>query len=436
MKSSTFQIVVTGAFIFFLIMGVLLFSGLIKIGGKKAQTEGSGTVVLWGTIDKQDLNEFIEALNFSTDNAYTVSYVEKREETFDSELVEALASGKGPDLFLLPESSILRHKDRVIEYPYQSFPERTFKDLFISEANLYLSDTGVLALPLTVDPLVLYYNQDILESEGISRPPVYWEDLIAMAPKLTKKDSSGNPIKSTIALGTFENTNHAKSIIANLFFQIGNPIVSNIKGVPTNTFYDSRNAKASEAAMAFYTDFSNPQRQVYSWNRSKPSAIESFIAGDSVFYIGRASELFSIESANPNLRFDVSKIPQAKGQGTLQSTNGRMMAVAVSKASKNLNTAYIAAKKMADKEFSEKISAALSIPSARRDLLSVKPEKNPYISVFYDSALIARGWLDPNPAKTDEIFSSMIANINSGRTPIGSAISNASSQIDSLIVTE
>lgn len=436
MQSSNFQLVITGVFIFFLVFGVLIFSGIIPLGkGKNSSTEGTGKIILWGTLKRQAMSELIEEFN-NINETFTVNYVEKNTTTFDYELVEALASGKGPDIFLLPEDSILRHRDRVAELPFTNFPERAFKDTFISEGDLYLTKTGVLAMPLSVDPLVLYYNQDMLEGEGFAKAPAYWEDVLPMISKLTKKDSSGNPIKSTIALGSFENISYAKDILATLFLQVGNPIVEkSLQGLSSslNNQTQGLNRRAGEAVLSFYTDFANPTKDSYSWNRGLPNSKDAFVAGDLALYIGRASELFSIRERNPNLRFDVAKIPQGKGAGSIPATQGHMLAVAVSKASKNINTAFLAATKMADKPFAGSLSAELSLPPVRRDLLLVKPTSSSYLSVFYDSALISKSWLDPNSEKSSDIFSGMVSSVTSGRVLAGTALSNAAGSLDILL---
>ena len=41
-----------------------------------------------------------------------------------------------------------------------------------------------------------------------------------------------------------------------------------------------------------------------------------FTSGKLAFYLGRASELFKIQSVNPNLSFDVSSMLQTRGTNT------------------------------------------------------------------------------------------------------------------------
>jgi ABC-type glycerol-3-phosphate transport system substrate-binding protein len=431
MKNTNFQLIISIIFVFFIVLAVLIFSGAIKIGGDSTKDGVSGNVVIWGTLTSTDVSELLS--DFTKGKTYTVSYVKKNQINFDTELIEALASGTGPDLILLPHDSIIRHEDKLYPIPFEVYSERTFRDDFITEGEVYLGSEGILGLPLSVDPLVMYYNLDILESKGIAQPPKYWEQIIEMTPQLTQKSESGVIQVSAIAFGTPNNIPNNKGIISALFLQLGNKITHRDNGeLRTFPLLGSQAGNGSEKALQFFTDFADPTKEVYTWNRSRPDARTAFIGGESALYIGYASELFIIQSQNPNLRFDVTKIPQAKVTGNTEVTYGNMLGLSVLKSSKNLNTAYVASVELTGADFGEKLAGALSLPPARRDLLAKKPGIS-YLRTFYDSALIARGWLDPEKNKSSELVSSMIQSINSGRATPEQALSTFTNQLQLLI---
>jgi hypothetical protein len=62
-------------------------------------------------------------------------------------------------------------------------------------------------------------------------------------------------------------------------------------------------------------------------------------------------------------------------------------------------------------------------------LLSVG-SKDAYLSIFFDSALISKGWLDPNREESNKILSNMIENITSGRSGSYEAIQEAHNSLD------
>ena len=127
---STFQIIVTGLFIFFTIAGVLLFAGIGGFGGGGTKV---GPVTIWGTYDDQIINAVLRKFSSDDPRLDQVTYVEKDPRFFDDELIEALASGNGPDIFFLEQDSILRNKNKIFPIPYDIMSEREFKDTFIQE---------------------------------------------------------------------------------------------------------------------------------------------------------------------------------------------------------------------------------------------------------------------------------------------------------------
>ena len=428
---STFRIILLGVFAVFIVAGVLIFSGIIPARGPAA--EGlSGNVVIWGTLPRSAMSPALDSINRRF-RELNVTYRQIEPAKFDVELLEALAVGVGPDLLLLPQDLVLRHQDKDFPIPYDSFPQRTFRDTFIAEAELYLSPQGVLGLPISIDPLVMYWNRTLLTNAGIAGPPEFWDEIFSLAPVLTQKDPGGNIIESTVSFGEFDNVTGAKDIIALLIIQAGNPIVARSGERFSSTLSSSMGLpqNPAEAAIGFYTEFSNPTSAVYSWNRSLPPSRQAFIAGDLAFYIGRASELFEIRERNPNLDFDVVSVPQTRGTAT-KTTLGIMNALSITRVSRNSRGAFAVANILSGRELSSQLAGDLALPPARRDLLAVAPPGF-YLPVFYRAALQARGWLDPHPEKTDEIFSEMISNITSGRFDVDSAIGKASGEIGLLL---
>jgi hypothetical protein len=69
---------------------------------------------------------------------------------------------------------------------------------------------------------------------------------------------------------------------------------------------------------------------------------------------------------------------------------------------------------------------------ARRDLIA-KGISDSAKSVFYNSALISRAWLDPNSRATDVIFGDMVDNITTGRDRLEGAVQKASEELDNLL---
>ncbi len=428
---SKFQLIVTGVFAGFILLGVLAFS-LYK-GGSSVVTSD---VLIWGTLSTNEFNTLIEPLAISKDKTVRISYVQKTASQFDNDFINALASGVGPDLFFLSQDSILKYKDKIFIIPYKSYSERVFKDTFIQEGELYLDSVGVLALPFTIDPLVMYWNRDIFTNIEASQPPKYWDDFYPLIKNITKRDASLNILKSAISFGEFKNVYNSKEIISALLMQSGTLITStNNNGVVNSVLTDKNNtssaATPAESAISFYTNFANPVKDFYSWNRSMSSSQNSFLSGDLAVYFGLAGELFDLRAKNPNLNFDVASFPQIKN-ASVKITFGKMNALAINKNSKSVQGAFTVAMALTAKDSIDSLTNILNLPPVRRDSLAGTPA-DAYMSTFYSGAIASRGWLDPDKNQTAIIFQEMIESITGGRSNVFNAVSATNEKINILL---
>ncbi len=424
-----FQLIIIIVFIASAILGVLIFSGAIPIGNDSDKV--TGNVVLWGTVRATAILPILENFN-TTNQTFTVSYVEKSPETFDQSLLEALASGTGPDMFFLPDNLAFHYSNKIFPIPYDSYSLSQFKNTFAGAGEVFLTSGGILAFPMVIDPLVMYYNRSILDSNAVIYPPQTWNELSAQVPLLTKKDNSNRLIKSAVALGQFSNVAHGKDILSAMFMQTGNPIIGAKDGT-LSSFLNVFNEKYDLGSiLQFYTDFADPAHPTYSWNRSFSSSTTAFSSEDLAFYFGFPSEFQSLVARNPNQNLGVAPIPQL-ADATSKVTSARVTGIAISSASKNLATAFTAASMIATGDFASKLATSLGIPPARRDLLAVRPG-DAYSPVFYDSALYAKSWLDPSPKGTDDIFRRMVDMTLSNNMTARDAINDGSSKMDLLLL--
>jgi len=431
---SNFQTILVAIFLAFFVFAVLIFSGIIKIGGLKRVDGLQGTVTIWGTFSGSSIKDVFSKIK--TDNKdLNINYTKKETATYQQELIEAFANGTSPDLFIVTPDMVEKNINFIYKIPYASYAEKTFRDSFIDGADIYLDSEGILGFPIVVDPMVLYYNKDILSNEGIVSPPKSWDELFNLNLSLTKRENIGTITESMIALGQYDNINNAKDILATLLLQNNNPIVKRGDDSKYIATLDSNPSNLSispiEAVLKFFLEFSNPTKLAYSWNRSLPSSRDMFTGGKLAFYIGKASELFNIESINPNLSFDVTGIPQIKNY-TTKRTGGDIYAIVVSKKSANITLAFSLAGLISTGETANNFSVGVSLPPASRALIAVKPT-DPYLFTFFNSALVARSWLDPDSDKSDIIFKELIENILSNNLSIYEAINKAQEQLELLV---
>lgn len=422
-----FQIILTGIFGVFLIGGVIVFSAY------KGGSENTVTVVVWGTIPQIDFSDIIQKTSLYQSKEFNVQYVEKTEQNFDTDFIEGLASGKGPDLFMLSSDKILKHRNKIFPIPYTVFTQRQFKDSFIEGAEIYMASEGTLALPVSTNPLVMYWNRQIFTDAKLTQPPKYWDQFYGLVALISKKDGALNISKSLVSFGEFANISHAKQIVLNLSMQAGTPVTKWGASGVDSVFADSFNKPTipAEAAVNFYTEFANPAKPSYSWNRSLSNSTNYFLSGDLALYFGFASELATLQLKNPNLNFDVTSVPVSR-EGGVNVSFANFNSFAITKSSKNANAAFAVASILSGSAGGAAFAEVLNLPPARRDLLSQR-QTDAYKIVFYESAMRSATWLDPSPTETNAIFKDMIESITSGRARTGEAVIKVDRELSSLL---
>lgn len=436
MKSpKTFQIVITGIFLVLLIFGFLGFSGkldsILPTSSKKDVNYGE--VTIWGTVPSSMMQSLITG-TLRNVKSVSIKYVEKSEAVFDRDFVEALASGIGPDVILIPQNEILKKLNKLTPISYQTIPERDFKNTFLEEGEMFLRPTGIVALPFIIDPIVMYWNRDIFTNALLVAPPSTWSEFYDLVPKITVRDRSGNITRSLVAFGEYRNVSNAKEIVSLMMMQAGSPIVLNQNGALSAALVTASEGSVENpvvSAIRFFTEFSKQDKTSYSWNRSLPSSRTMFESGDLAIYFGYASEYQSILKKNPHLNFDVAMVPQAKDAPT-KLTFGKVQGLAIVRASKNPHGALHTARLLSGKDAVAGMSAITGLPPVRKDLFAVRPTGAEQ-TVFYNSALIARAWQDPSSAETSTLFMAMIEDITSGRLNMTEALSVAQSNMSNML---
>lgn len=434
-KISPFQIGVFIACGIGILFGVLIFSNKIKIGKSKTPVEIGGTVTMWGTLPFDAMQSVTEGVTQVYKNV-RVNYTQKDPKTFQSDLTNALASGKGPDIITLTPDGVIQNKDRILAIPFASLSETTFRTTFTDQGSLFLTNEGAIAFPFIVDPLVMYYNRDMLTSSFTVDAPKTWDDIIALNKKITQKDDTGKLITQTVALGTYTNITHAREMIQTFLFQAGNKIIvwNDTQKKYQSAFYESSNGESSAVnAFRSYTNFANSlDTDRYSWNSELPNDKNQFIAGKLAIYFGFASEMQSLRNKNPNLNFAVTMMPQ-RANIQRKATYGAITGIAVMKSSKNTSLAITVAQTMVGKDvLTNYIKEHPEVAPARRDMLGTQND-NALQTMIYNSAIISQSFLDPDASATSDFFKKFIGQINAGIVMPETVVTAGNSLMNSIL---
>jgi ABC-type glycerol-3-phosphate transport system substrate-binding protein len=412
--------ILLGAGIVATVFSVLIFSGKISVGGK--DTSAKGTVVLWGTLPETGMNSVVQQFNPKAKD-YSVQYVYVPEAQFHQKLLEALANGNGPDLIIGRYQSILAERDRILPFPLANLPEKNFNDTYLDGAKALFGPEGAIGLPISIEPMVLFYNRSLLSKHGIVNPPAYWDEVASIAPQLTVKE--GNRfIETGIALGT-PGVPYQKDIMMAIVEQLGqSPVVRTITNA--GTFYmieaNSPTQEGSEvlplATVArFVSQFGDPGQRNYTWSESFGDPTDAFVSERLAMLVGYSGDLNSLRERNPRASFEMTVLPQTKGYNTF-ATGMRMYAIATLKASKNPVAGLTVESQFAGAGVAPTLASLVGgVPAFRASAGTQGLDP-----VVARSMLVAKGWLDFYEKESTGYADQMISDIINYRYGVNDAV--------------
>lgn len=418
-----------GGLLVLLILGVTF---LFANNDSKPKSKGKVELVWWKTFeDSQNIQDMIADFTNLNPNV-TIKFIKKDINSYEQELLDALAAGRGPDIFSIHNDWLPKHIDKLLPASDKLISQRLYKDTFVDVVfNDFVGDGKIYAMPMSLDVLALYYNKDLLGSSGISQPPKNWDELVRDVQKLTLIEKSGEFIHSGVALGTSSNINRAVDVLLLMMLQNG------------TKFYDAANTSAAfdqnqnigtesinpgSAALEFYTQFSNPAKTSYTWNSKSDFSIDAFTQGKVAMILSYAYMLPVVKDKAPNLNWDVTAVPQI-AESTIKVNIANYWAEAVSKSSKNPTEAWQFLTFLMQKDTQKKYYEKHKLISGRRDILA-EQAKDTEIGVFAESALTAKSVYKKDASVFEGIFSRMIDDVVLRNTRPEDAIRAAVQQVN------
>ena len=415
------------------IIAVVVIVGFI--GGKKCKP---ANLEMWGLYDEPEIFvEFIDAYAKQSECSVKITYIKKSVETYEQNLINAFASDRGPDIWMINSNWLPKHKDKIKEFPQDAleFTFADFQNIFVDVAvNDLTADGKIYALPLYVDTLALFYNKNYFNSAGIPYPPETWDGLIDDLDKLTTKNQWGID-RAGIALGTAENINRASDILSLIMLQNGTQMISDDKKYATITDGVTLNGETyypGKDALRFYTDFSNPTKRNYTWNRQMLYSIDAFADGKSAMMLGYAYQISTLHDKNFYLNYGIAKAPQIAGRN-FDINYANYWAYTVSKKSKAAEEAWRFLSYLTSKDISKRYLQKTDRPIVRKDLKEWQTKESLQMAVFAEQSLTARSWYQIDPTEIEKKFIEAIEDVVLGKTSVEGAIETLNNQINLLM---
>lgn len=364
------------------------------------------TLQLWGIRDEEAVWRDIIKPFQEKYSHITVKYTRFPEETYETSLVERLAENTGPDVFMLENMRLARHREKIYPLPQEtahfSINNFTMAFLDIAVRDLVLEDGNIYGMPLYADSLALFYNKDLFNAAGIVVPPQNWEEVQSVSRKLTQISPAGDVIRSGIALGSGKNIMHNMEIVSALIFQNGDPIV--------NAKNEVALAEGAQSALAFYSSFTDRTKSNFTWSNTLPPSLDAFAEEKTAMAFAFSRNIEHIRAKNPHINLGIALFPQ-RADMIKPVTQGSYTFLTASKLSKHPIDAWRFILFATDRESAEIYTDATRLPPARRDILSQKapPLEQEF---FWRQALISRSWPVPDYQKTKQIFEDTIESLS------------------------
>lgn len=443
----------------FLVGSVFTLSGC---GLRQRDTSYRMNLEVWGVFDDSDaFQQIVGKYKELNPNIGAITYRKFDVDTYRQDLLDALASGNGPDIFMVRNSWTPAFSDKVVAVPDGLIDERTYRNTFVDTvSDDFISKEGkIIGSALSVDSLALYYNKDLLGAAGIAEAPITWEEFQNDVRLLTQINSFGEIVQSGAALGTAANINRSTDVLSAILLQNG-------VLVPRGKSNELRLASSSGAnALSFYTQFANPTTSLYTWNPAMHYSIDAFYEGTAAMMVNYSWHYETIKRKNSKLNFAVAPLPQPGGAQPFNFPNYWGFVVAKNKTAPEgtSDAAAYSAARIFDawqflkyvtfpnngtvrlqnpvsgnsKDFQTNFDPAAAYlertgkPAARRDIVE-KQKTDPVLGPFADGNLVARSWRQTDPESIERILGEMITSVNLGESNVQQALSTAEARINRL----
>lgn len=340
------------------------------------------TITYWGLWEDNSVMQGVIDDFEAANPKIKVNYVKQSNREYRERMQAAIdrSDASAPDVFRFHNTWIYMLRNELLPAPADIMTASEFNSTFYPVAsNDLVGGSSVYGIPMEIDGLGLYYNEDLFTAAGVT-PPSTWEDVLNMVPQLTVKD--GDTIQtSAIALGTTSNVENFSDIFALMMMQNGAKLIT-----PTGA--------QAEEALAFYRKFATPSDPVYTWNDSMDNSIYAFATGKVAMILAPSWRAFDITQMNPDLHFKIAPVPQLPGSTV---TWASYWVEGVSAKSKYPQQSWQFVKYITSKDVVTKLYTAEAAdrlfgePYARVDLASSLTD-DPYVGAYISQAPDAKSF--------------------------------------------
>ena len=341
------KIIITFLIIIFSIAGYVLVKAYPDFKASNSYIKNDKpvkvTLEFWGLWDNSDdWEEVIKKFENKTYNFngqkinVSINYTKKDFSSYQEDLQKAKERNSSPDIFMINNNWLEKYVDELepmegneaYAKEYDLLDYADLLDIFYPKTLMdVVYEDQLYGLPLFSDSLSLFYNKDLFEKAGIAEPPKSWTEFKDCVKKLTALNNKDEIIQSGAALGTGKNVNRSSDILSLLIMQGGGGVIDGNgatdinKETEVNTLDGIEKRFPGKRAIEFYMEFSNPKKEIYSWNLNQENSVTAFANNKAAMMIGYGYNINNLLAANPDLNYGIAPMPQLENSTPVNFSN-------------------------------------------------------------------------------------------------------------------
>ncbi len=391
--------------------GVLLFVGLIMGGyfGYK-YFAGQGTLTIWTVQGNEEAVKLVGDIYRQKHPLARIKIVPISQQAIEFKTLYALASQQGPDIWIMPNEWMELHRSKLVaapnnsldiginsyqrkrnkEEPKPTWPAkgRTNQQVITQDygpivANDVIANNQVWGVPLNMDSLALFYDKT-----KINPAPSTWRDVVELTKKFTIRDGSGKVTRSAVALGDTQAVAHSIDVLSALMLQNGTDMVDEQGNLATFNISQTGATPPGTNAVDFYTSFTEPNRETYTWDSSFGPSLAALKQGKTMMAFGYLSDLPSFGTIGTST-IGVAPLPQTNPDDP--KTYGQYLVAGVTKQAKKPTAAWEFVSLFANPDASEAYASSLRAVPARIDVAK-RMKLGPQYVPFQEQVAYVTNW--------------------------------------------
>ncbi|OGG13272.1 hypothetical protein A3D77_05410 [Candidatus Gottesmanbacteria bacterium RIFCSPHIGHO2_02_FULL_39_11] len=303
--------IIFGLFGLLFLFIVFLIISFLSSRFKGKTSSGPVTITYWGLWTEKEVMQLLIDDYQKTHPNVIINYQLQDKKLYKERLTAAIDRNEGPDIFRFHNGWGVMIASYLAPVPKTVYSDADFDANFYPVVKEDVNRGGnYYGIPLSIDGLVMFYNDDMLKSGNIPVPTTWGADFEGAAQKLTVREED-KIVTSGAALGLADNIDHFSDILSLMMLQNGTKVSESLLRCYSNQSGKEellQSTTCGSDTLSYYHKFTENPNSV--WNDVFESSLTSFASGKVAIIFAPSWEALNIKALNPNLNFKVAKVPQ------------------------------------------------------------------------------------------------------------------------------